>query len=252
MNIVSYAQNLLDRPSKPFPAYQIPVYNPRGATPLSGYKPADVAAGAAGKRVPMAVRTVTLTGLVTTYRFVPIVGVLIPLVWTRTPEQGLVTSNNSAAGGSPASGSSVGRRAFDYYGDFAFHVQIEGIGAGAFSKFDGVDVEIAPIEYRDSLDHHSHKRPGQHKFGNIKLSKGMIKNSALWDWCQAIMSGDIQRKNGTITVLPDTHDANAPEITYHFFQAWPTKWTGLRLDGKGGGTLVEELELSVDYISRDK
>jgi hypothetical protein len=81
MDYIARARQLM-RPSRPFPDYQIPVYNPRGATPLSNYKAADTQAGKAGERVPMAVRTVTLQGLVTTYRLVPVVGVRITLVWT--------------------------------------------------------------------------------------------------------------------------------------------------------------------------
>ena len=66
------------------------------------------------------------------------------------------------------------------------------------------------------------------------------------------MAGNTERKNGSIHVLADTHDTGSPEITYNFFQAWPCKWTGLKLDGKGTATLVEELELCVDYVSRSK
>jgi phage tail-like protein len=104
----------------------------------------------------------------------------------------------------------------------------------------------------DSLDHHPHKRPGIHRYGNIKLTKGVIANRALWDWCARLMAGNIERHNGTIHVLDDNHDKGAPKISYDFVAAWPCKWSGLKLDGKGSATLVEEIELAVDYVVRAK
>ena len=210
-------------------------------------------AGKPGARVPMAVKKVTKTSLVTSIRMVvPPALALIALVRLVKPAISLLASMGTHQTGKPVKGAHQGRRTFDPYGDFAFHVEIEGIGAGSFAKFDGVDLEIDQIEYKDSLDPHPHKRPGIYRFANIKLTKGVIANKALWEWCEKVMAGDCQRKNGTIHVLSDTHDSGSPEISYNFFQAWPCKWTGLKLDGKGQATLVEELELAVDYISRSK
>ncbi len=208
-------------------------------------------AGKGGKLVPIPKRTVTVMGLVVTYAFVAVAWTRIMINRSYSPIS-LLSSFEPTSPGKPVKGAFSGRRTFDPYGDFAFHVQIEGIGAGAFQKFDGIDVEIDEIEYMDSLDTHPHKRPGIHRYGNLKLTKGVIANKAMWDWCQKIMSGKIERKNGTIHVLNDKHDKNSPEISYNFIQAWPRKWTGLRLDGKGSATLVEEIELVVDYVTRSK
>lgn len=205
-----------------------------------------------GTRVAMAVKRVTKTKLVVSYRFVKSVWTRIAIVRRMPPPMSLLPNMSVNAPGRPVKGAHQGRRQFDPYGDFAFHIEIEGIGAGAFTKFDGIDVEIDQIEYMDSMDPHPHKRPGIYRFGNIKLTKGVIANKALWEWCQKIMSGEIARKNGTIHVLADNHDKNAAEISYNFYQAWPCKWSGLRLDGKGNATLVEEIELCVDYVARSK
>ncbi len=205
-----------------------------------------------GKRVPLAVRTVSVKGLVTTYRFVPAVFTRIGPIRLAKPPQTFLPRDTKKTPGSSAQGASTGRRSFDPYGDFAFHVEIEGLGVLAFQKFDGVDVEIDQIEYKDSLDTHPHKRPGIYRFGNLKLTKGVISNTDLWKWIHDAMAGNVQRRNGSIHVLSDNHDKTKPEVTYNFYQAWPCKWSGLRLDGKGQGALVEELELAVDYVARGK
>lgn len=156
------------------------------------------------------------------------------------------------APGTPAKGAIAGRRDFDPYGDFNFVIEIEGLPAGAFQKVDGLNVDIDTIEYKDSLDPHPHKRPGIHRFGNIKLTKGVVENTALWDWCCAIMAGKVERRNGSIRILDDSGDKEKPETSFDFFQAWPCKWSGLRIDGKGGATLVEELELAIDSFTKGK
>lgn len=237
-------------PQPPFPAYKFPVYT-REVTVTKLVTTAYTPAGP-GKLVPIAVRKVTTMGLVRTMRFQVAIWTRIAPVRPVRPPQTLLPHSTLAKPGSSPHKPSKGRRDFDPYGDFAFYIDIEGLGTMAFQKFDGIDVEIDQIEYKDSLDTHPHKRPGIHRFGNIKLTKGVIANKKLWDWIHTVMGGNIQRKNGSIHVLADTHDKNAPEITYNFYQAWPCKWSGLRLDGKGAGGLVEELELAVDYVARSK
>jgi len=205
-----------------------------------------------GKRVPIAIRTLTTKGLVTTFRFVPAIWARLGLIRLAKPPQTFLPRDTKKTPGSSAKNANTGRRSFDPYGDFAFHVEIEGLGVIAFQKFDGIDVEIDQIEYKDSLDTHPHKRPGIYRFGNLKLTKGVISNTELWKWIHDAMAGKVKRRNGSIHVLADNHDKTKAEITYNFYQAWPCKWSGLRLDGKGAGALVEELELAVDYVARGK
>jgi|GEM_PF-582261 len=151
-----------------------------------------------------------------------------------------------------------GRREFDPYPDFAFKVNIEGITkndlSGHFQKFDGFDLEVEAIEYKSGADAHVHKRPGVPKYSTIKLSKGLIDDRGLWDWCMKTARGDLERHNITITVLADTHEdtSTKPLVAYNFIGCWPSKWSGLRLDGKGQGTVVEDLEFVVDYIELAK
>ncbi len=233
----------------PFPPYSFPKLTRDSSVTKLVTTPIVPHVG--GKRIPIPVRTVTVMGLVTTYRFKVAVWLRIGPVRPARPPQTLLPHSTVLKPGTSASKASKGRRPFDPYGDFAFHVEI-GEMKMAFQKFDGIDVEIDQIEYKDSLDTHPHKRPGIHRYGNIKFSKGIIADKQLWNWIHDTMRGEIKRLNGSIHVLGDEHDKTKPEITYNFYQAWPCKWTGLRLDGKGTGALVEELELAVDFIARGK
>ena len=151
-------------------------------------------------------------------------------------------------GGGGTTGSSSGRRDHDYHGDFNFIVEIDGLEAGAFQKCDGLSWETDLIEYRDSMDPYPRYRPGIRRFGKLKLTKGYIKNSALWDWCQSVMNGKHDRKNGAVHLYAD--DGGTLEVTYNFIDAFPIKWSGFKLDGKGTAGLVEEIELAVESVAK--
>ncbi|TNF25623.1 MAG: phage tail protein [Deltaproteobacteria bacterium] len=206
-----------------------------------------------GQMTQIAQRKVTTIALVATVGMAPIIGLIGLLAPRRVVKKDLQVSNfGPNAPGQPAKGAIAGRRKFDPYGDFNFVVEIQGVAVGAFQKVDGLNVDIDMIEYKDSVDPHPRKRPGIYRFGNIKLTKGVIENATLWEWCQRIMAGNIDRRNGSIRILNDTGDKTKPDVSYDFFQAWPCKWSGLRIDGKGGATLVEELELAIDHFTKGK
>lgn len=151
--------------------------------------------------------------------------------------------------GTAPAGDSQGRREFDTYGDHNFVVTIDGLEAGAFQKCDGLSFEVDLIEYRDSMDPYPRYRPGIRRFGRIKLTKGYVGNSVLWDWCQAIMEGENERRNGSIQLYED--DGQTLAVTYRFTDAFPVKWNGFRFDGKGNSSLVEEIELVTESVSRE-
>ncbi|PIE20406.1 MAG: hypothetical protein CSA66_00545 [Proteobacteria bacterium] len=227
--------------------------SPLNPPPPGSLKPWTRSRGVAtpGVRNGLAPIEVTTMKLVRTYRPMPILAMAALFPAIQVVKRSLVVSDfDPNAPGTPATGAVNGRRKFDPVGDFNFVVEISDLAAGAFQKVDGLEVQIDTIEYRDSLDPHPHKRPGIHRYGNIKLTKGIIENTALWDWCTEIMAGKMTRRNGTIHVLNDRGDDKSPEASYDFFQAWPCKWSGLRVDGKGGGTLVEELELAIDFFKK--
>lgn len=236
-------------PKKPFKPYTWPKLSK--TVKVTKLQPTQIVPHTGSPVVPLAVKVVTATALVTTYVFVKAAWTRVAIKKTMPPRPAQLPHSTQLKPGVTPTKPWKGRREFDPYGDFAFHIEI-GDMKMAFSKFDGVDVEIDQIEYKDSLDTHPHKRPGIHRYGNLKFSKGVIANRELWDWMHKCMAGDVERKNGSIHVLSEDHNKDKPEITYNFYQAWPCKWSGMRLDGKGTGVIVEELELVVDSIERAK
>jgi phage tail-like protein len=55
------------------------------------------------------------------------------------------------------------------------------------------------------------------------------------------MSGEVQRKNGSIVLLDDT---GAEQRRWNFREGWPTKWTGPSLNATGNEVAIETLEIA--------
>ena len=163
-------------------------------------------------------------------------------------------SSSGGGGSSTPTESSQGRRDHDYFGDYNFVIRIDGEDNkdyGAFQKCDGLSWETDLIEWRDSMDPYPRYRPGIRRFGKIKLTKGFVDNTKLWDWCQSVMKGKHDRKNGVIHLLNEDGDKGSPAVSYKFIDAFPIKWSGFKLDGKGSSGLVEEVELVVECVERE-
>jgi phage tail-like protein len=139
------------------------------------------------------------------------------------------------------------RRPFDHVGNFNFKVEIEGVTQGAFKNVSGLDSETEVIEYQDGPDIVLRKRPGRTKYSNIVLKRGYVTSDELWKWRKGVIDGKTERKSGSI-ILCD--DEGKEVLRYNFFEAWPCKWKGFELDGKGNDAMAEEIELAVERLER--
>ena len=139
------------------------------------------------------------------------------------------------------------RRQHDHIGQFNFAVEINGITQGAFRNVEGLDSETEVIEYQDGDDMILRKRPGRTKYSNIVLKRGYVSSTELWDWRVEVMNGKVNRQDGSIILRNDSNDEI---MRYNFFEAWPCKWKGFSLDGKGTDVAVEEIEFVVERWER--
>jgi len=139
------------------------------------------------------------------------------------------------------------RRTIDHIGHYNFKVEIEGVTQAAFKNVEGLDAETEVIEYQDGDDIVLRKRPGRTKYSNIVLKRGYVASDELWRWRETVIKGKVERKSGSIILCNDTGNE---VMRYNFFEAWPAKWKGMQLDGKGTDVAVEEIELAVEKLER--
>lgn len=135
----------------------------------------------------------------------------------------------------------------DPYSAFNFQVVVNGVfedgGAvqGSFTGVSGLDVEIAPIEYRNgSEDTTVRKLPGLKTFSNITLERGVIGDLAFWKWIKSVLDGRVIRADGTITLLDESRQV---VMVWRFRRAWPCRWTGPTLKATGNEVAIETLEI---------
>ncbi len=139
------------------------------------------------------------------------------------------------------------RRPSDHIGSFNFKVEIEGVTVGAFRNVEGMDSETEVIEYQDGDDTIARKRPGRTKYSNVTLKRGYTNSDELWTWRKKVIEGVVERKSGSVILCDDAGDEI---MRYNFYEAWPCKWKGFTLDGKGADVMVEEIEMAVEKIER--
>ncbi len=134
----------------------------------------------------------------------------------------------------------------DPIGNYNFIIEIDGIGVAGFAKMSGLKNETEIIEYRDGSDITSvRKLPGLTKFGDVTLKRGVTRSNDLWNWRKSVIDGQLQRRSISVVLLDE---ARQEAKRWNLFEAWPAKWTGPELNGKGNDVAIEELVLACERI----
>lgn len=135
------------------------------------------------------------------------------------------------------------------YGRFRYKVEIDGIEAGGFSEVTGFDASIDVMEYREGdMVQTPMKIPGLKKYGNITLKKGLADSQALYDWLAEGVTGEVNRKTITITLLDATE---SPAASWRVINAWPIKYTAPEFNATSSEVAVESLEIAHEGMTRE-
>jgi len=147
----------------------------------------------------------------------------------------------------------VGKRK-DPYGAFNFLVEIDGIIEGGFTSVSGLDLTVEFDTIKEGGVNEEYKLPKGLKYSNITLKHGLA-DWELWNWCYDFAMGKSGRKSGTIHLLDSPKDlldssklflpSNKEKVmSWHFVEAYPTKWTGPSFDATKSAVATESLELA--------
>jgi phage tail-like protein len=134
----------------------------------------------------------------------------------------------------------------DPFLNFNFRVEIAGLQVAAFHECSGLESAIDVIEHREGGGP-IRKLPGNAKFANIVLKRGVTADRELYDLHLRCVEGRIERKSGSI-ILMDRADQEVAR--WNFEQAWPAKWVGPSLTAEGNDVAIETLELAHEGIRR--
>jgi len=134
----------------------------------------------------------------------------------------------------------------DPFMNFNFRVEIDGLTVAAFHECSGLESAIDVVEHREGGGA-IRKLPGNTKFANIVLKRGVSGNRELYDLHVKCLEGNIERKSGSIILM---NRADQEVTRWNFVQAWPAKWVGPSLTAEGNDVAIETLELAHEGIRR--
>lgn len=138
-------------------------------------------------------------------------------------------------------------------GKFYFQLSLGGAEtAGFFTEFDGLGNESEVIEHKSTDSNGKviiQKTPGNLKWNNLTLKRGVDSGKVLWEWRKQVVDGNVAtaRKDGTISLMDDT---GAAVLTYKFLRGWPCKYTSPGLSAGANEIMVEEIEIAHEGFER--
>ena len=134
------------------------------------------------------------------------------------------------------------------HGRFRYKVEIDGLEAGGFSEVTGFDASVDVMEYREGdMVQTPMKIPGLKKYGNITLKQGLADSMVLYEWIAEGVSGAVQRKTITITLLDEEEN---PAASWQVINAWPTKYTAPDFNATSSEVAIETLEIAHEGMTR--
>jgi len=137
---------------------------------------------------------------------------------------------------------------------YHFYLEIDGIVQAQFRECSGLDSESNIIEYKEAGKGGVtviKKVPGEMKWSNIVLKRGITDLMELWEWRTKVEEGQVKdaRKSGSI-VLYDQADTEVAR--WNFTEAWPSKITGPQLNANNNDIAIEEITLAHEGLKRIK
>jgi phage tail-like protein len=137
----------------------------------------------------------------------------------------------------------------DPYRSFNFLVELDNIAQANFAECSGLDATTEVIENREGGDNTTVKKvPGKTTYTDITLKWGLTDSDELWKWRLGVITGTVQRKNGSIVVFD--LDNKREVVRWNFVNAWPTKWEGPSFNAKGSDLAIETLVIAHEGIVR--
>jgi phage tail-like protein len=93
------------------------------------------------------------------------------------------------------------------------------------------------------------KIPGNVKYTNLILMRGLSSSRTLWNWFELVQEGNWaeQRRDGSLNIYNLSGDLQA---RYEFSRAWPARYSIADLNAGGAEIEIEEMELAVEELKR--
>jgi phage tail-like protein len=143
----------------------------------------------------------------------------------------------------------------DPYGTFNYLVDLgngdTSTAKAGFSEVTGLNVEVTTAEYRagNDLVNHARKLNGTYKVGDVTLKRGLMGATDLFEWVNAVRTGDRSARRSVTIQLRDEAGTQTV-MTWKLLNARPMRYTAPALNGRTGTDVaIEELVLSYEDLA---
>ena len=141
-----------------------------------------------------------------------------------------------------------------YYPPVGFHFKVE-VGTPPhndddvrFSEVSGLSVEVGTEDVPEGgQNRFVQKYPTRAKYPELVLKRGLLKNSAVWDWFrECIEELTITPKEVFVKLLNEEHQ---PLMTWHLVGAFPTKWAVTDFNASNNAVVIESLQMYYQHFT---
>jgi phage tail-like protein len=139
------------------------------------------------------------------------------------------------------------------YGSFNFLVSFDGLDPASvqagFSAVSGLDLAVEMLAYRAGNDRSNAPRliPGLARPVTVRLSRGLIGDSTLYEWLSTSIQGSADRRDLTIQLLAE--DRRGVVQTWRLRRALPTTLEGPTLNAMSSEIAIERLVLVAEALT---
>lgn len=130
----------------------------------------------------------------------------------------------------------------DPVSDVRFAIEIGGAIVAWFTECNGLNVERESTPHSEGgVNDYIHQLPGQVKYTNITLKRGIGDDEQLWKWFQeGLYDGKVKRQNVSIILFSTDRKKGK---RWNLREAYPVKWTGPTLKTDSNNVAFETLEI---------
>jgi phage tail-like protein len=144
-----------------------------------------------------------------------------------------------------------------YFPPVGFHFRVEVLDLAPndhdvrFKEVTGLEVELETEEVSEGgQNRFVQKFPTRTKYTDLVLKRGLTTNSELLDWVRSCLEDlEITPKNVDVMLL---NEEGEPLLTWHLYNAYPTKWSVSDFDATANAAVIESLQLTYQYFNLDK
>ncbi|APR88339.1 hypothetical protein A7982_13688 [Minicystis rosea] len=130
---------------------------------------------------------------------------------------------------------------FDPYVGCNFLVVSTAFVVGGFREVSGLSGQVEVKTYAEGgRNGYLHQIPGEVRWPNLVLSRGVIDSNSMWSWFEDVSRGIIERHTLTIMLLDRDR---SPAMWWEIRDAIPVKWAGPTLNATSDEIAVESVEL---------